>query len=69
MMVRLDALEHKGSIVEERMDKLDATIETMGTSMSAQFSQVMQGIAELAKMQKHEEPRKKQALQPFSAGS
>ena len=70
MRWRLDALEAKSSVVEDRLDKVDGSLETMSTSMSTQFAAVMQSLAGLADMhraQAEAEPRKRSAVQPFSS--
>ena len=38
MFSRLDNLEAKDTEVQGRLDKLDSAVETLGTSMSSQFS-------------------------------
>ena len=54
VLSRLDNLEAKDTEVHSRLDKLDSAVETLGTSMSSQFSQVLKSLAELANMQHQE---------------
>ena len=47
----LDNLEAKDTEVQGRLDKLDSAVESSGRSMSSQFSQVLQSLADLASLQ------------------
>ena len=71
MMIRLDNLEKKNTVVEDRLDKLDTSVDNMGQAMTQQFASVMQGIKELQEMQKSAssaEPKpKRTAVQPFGS--
>ena len=71
MLVRLDNLEKKNTVVEDRLEKLDSSVENMGLSMTQQFAAVMKGISDLTAMQKaNNEPEHKQkraAVQPFGS--
>ena len=64
MLFFLDNLEAKDSEVQGRLDKLDSAVETLGTSMSSQFSQVLQSLADLASMQHGEgSPSKRRSME------
>ena len=67
VLSRLDNLEAKDTEVQGRLDKLDSAVETLGTSMSSQFSQVLQSLADLASMQDPEgSPSKRRTTEQVS---
>ena len=69
VMVRLDALEAKQVGVDSRLDKLDGNVESLGVSMSKQFTAVLRSIEELATLQRSQDARKRQATAPFGSDS
>ena len=67
VMVRLDALEAKQISVDSRLDKLDGNVESLGVSMSSQFTAVLRSIEDLASLQRSQEARKRQATAPLGS--
>ena len=66
-LCRLDSLEQRSTTVEDHLLRVDNSLQDMGTSMSAQFSAVMKGLADLAEAQRGggADARKRPATQPF----
>ena len=67
VMVRLDALEAKQVGVDSRLDKLDGNVESLGVSMSTQFTAVLRSIEDLATLHRSQDARKRQATAPFGS--
>ena len=61
LIARMDTLEDQHSSLEHKVEHISGSVENIGTSMTQQFSQVMQAIANLAATRSTAESNKRPA--------
>ena len=60
ILARLDQVEERHGHLEHKVDGLAHSVDSLGTSMSAQFSQVLHSIQQLATTQAASPSKKQQ---------